>query len=546
MITNKYKIRASIIFLLFCIIYVMIAFNLYFIQIRHTNFYMQLGAQQYNVTRTQAPPRAPIYDRTGAHPLAVNQDCVSAFILPNAVESPDTLYPFLQEHFPQAYEHILQHKHKHFMYVKRKLTKEQQKLICNHNITDIHFLSEPHRFYPIEAAAPIVGLTDIDNNGLVGIELSCNKQLAGTPTTFCLEKDARSGQFYFKKETKVTGEHGTPITLTINNDLQFLAHEAVKKTVEQFGAQEGCAIVMNPKNGEIVAMVSYPHFDPNNIEHIDIDTTRNHVISDAYERGSVFKIFTALAALEEGAVQIDELIDCKNARTTYIDGRKINTWKAQGAIPFKDVIALSNNIGIAIVAKRLDDLLYEHYTKLGFGEKTGIQLPGEHKGFLNPPWEWSKQSIISLSYGYEVSSTILQLARAFCVIANGGYLVTPQIIMNRNAPPHDNKQLYRTETLGIIKEILEHTTQQGTTRYARIPGYRIMSKTGTANLLVNGIYQNNKNLYTCAGIVEQGTYSRVIVTCIKESTRKNVFASTVAAPLFRIIAQHAIIHDRIV
>ncbi|HRN78599.1 MAG TPA: penicillin-binding protein 2 [Candidatus Dependentiae bacterium] len=545
MINQKYKIRSSIIFLFFCILYTMIIFNLYLIQIRHANFYIQLGNQQYLVTISKLPPRAPIYDRTGTHPLAINQDCVSAFILPAKLESPNMLKPFLQEHFPETYTQLEQHPHKQFMYIKRKLTPDQQKLLADHAIPDIRLLNEPHRFYPLDAAASLVGITDIDNNGLMGIEYICNKTLAGTPDTFCLEKDARSGLFYFKKETKITGEHGTPVRLTINNDLQFLVHEAVKNTVQHYESVEGAAIVMDPDNGEILAMVSYPHFDPNNTEQLNLEFTKNRVITEAYELGSVFKIFAALAALEENVTSPDEIIDCKNTRTTYVDGRKINTPREHGEIPFKDVVGFSNNIGIAIVAKRLNEKLYDHYTKLGFGNKTGIQLPGEHKGFVNPPGNWSKQSIISLSYGYEVSATLLQLATAMCVIANGGYKIIPQIILPYDKVTKEHP-LYSPENLVTIKNILEHTAQKGTTKRTQIPGYRIMSKTGTANMLINGEYDTNKNLFTCAGIIDQGTYKRVIVTFIKQANRTNIFASTVAAPLFKTIAQHTIIQDRII
>ena len=175
-------------------------------------------------------------------------------------------------------------------------------------------------------------------------------------------------------------------------------------------------------------MVTYPHFDPNNTHTASAELCKNSIITDAYELGSVIKVCAALAALEENVVTPDELIDCKNTETTYIDGRKINTVKAHGIIPFTDVIAFSNNIGIAIVAKRLDKKLYDHYKRLGFGTKTGIEFPGENSGFVNPPEKWSKQSIISLSYGYEISATILQLACAFCTIATGHHVVPTLLI----------------------------------------------------------------------------------------------------------------------
>ena len=179
--------------------------------------------------------------------------------------------------------------------------------------------------------------------------------------------------------------------------------------------------------------------------------TKNTVVTEAYELGSVFKICVALAALEEGVVTPDELIDCKNTKTTFIDGRKINTVHEAGIIPFEEVIAQSNNIGIAQVAQRLGTKIYDHYPRLGFSKKSGIPFPGENKGFINPPNKWSKQSIISLSYGYEVSANLLQLARAFSIIANGGYWIDPRITFD-NQLPRNKKKLYSDESIPLSKK----------------------------------------------------------------------------------------------
>ena len=287
-----------------------------------------------------------------------------------------------------------------------------------------------------------------------------------------------------------------------------------------------------------------PTFDPHHYQAVNPELTKNRVITDAYELGSVIKVFAALAALEEGVVTPTELIDCKNSKTAIIDGRKINTVTACGVIPFEDVIAKSNNIGTAIVAKRLGNRLYDYYERLGFGQKTGIELPGEHKGFINPPSAWSKQSIISLSYGYEITATLLQLARAMSIIANDGKDITPTIIMNNNTNP--GEQLFKPESIQTIQQVLERTTLVGTAKKAAIKGYKVMSKTGTANLLVNGQYDATKNIYTCSGIVQKDSYKRVIVCMIKESPQPDLYASIVAAPLFEKIAQRMLIHDNII
>lgn len=590
---HSFRFRSTLIFFLFVALYAIVGINLYTIQIKNHAFYKKIAEQQYHVTITQTPARGPIFDRTGRNYLAMNKDYIAAFILPNQLADKQKTLCFLQKHFPHAIKRYENSKDKHFMFIKRRLTEQEITLIKAENNPDIFLLSEPGRYYPLTCASPIIGLTNIDNKGLLGLELLHNHTLAGKPTVCCLKKDARSGYYYFNKETTSQGDLGQPLHLTIDADLQFLVQEAVQQTVDKFHAKEAAALIMDPHSGEILAMISYPYFDPNNGKQSNPDNFRNRIITDAHELGSVMKVYTALAALEEGIVAPDELIDCHNTLTTVIDGRTINTVQAHGIIPFKDVIAFSNNIGIAIVAKRLGTKLHDYYQQLGFGCKTGIKFAGESAGFLNPPDKWSKQSIISLSYGYEVSATILQLACAMCVIATGEK-VTPQLMRfnpsihssslgncdehsgrtekgscsnkMKNIPQISNQDLsnsvrpecfvehsetkciegFSESSRNTIKEILERTTQYGTARRAKIKGYRIMSKTGTACMLIDGKYSHEKNLYTCAGIVEKDNYQRVIVTFVKEAQQKNLYASTVAVPLFESIAERMLIHEKII
>lgn len=540
---QSFKLRSTIIFFMFTILYALVGINLYYIQIKHHEFYKKIARQQYHVTITQIPSRGPIFDRTGKNYLAMNKDYISAFILPNQLTESIKTKKLLKKYFPSALKRFDQNKDKHFMFIKRRLSLAEQEIIAQHKSPDIFLLAEPGRYYPLASASPLIGLTNIDNKGLLGIELIYNHLLAGKPTTCHLEKDARSGYYYFKKKTTVQGDIGQALQLTIDADLQFLIQEAVQQTVNKFNAKEAAVIIINPKNGEIVTMISYPYFDPNNTLKATPDLFKNKIITDAHELGSVMKVCAALAALEEGVVTTDELIDCKNTLTTQIDGRTINTPVAHGVIPFMDVIAFSNNIGIATVAKRLGTKLYDHYKRLGFGVKTGSEFLGENTGFINPPEKWSKQSIISLSYGYEISATILQLASAFCTIATG-YKVKPTLMFRSHQT--NGTKLYSDDALKVIKEILERTTLHGTARRARIKGYRVMSKTGTANMLIDGKYNPGKNLYSCAGIIEKDDYQRVIVTFVKQAQQKNLFASTVAVPLFEAVAERMLIHDTII
>lgn len=534
---TSYKIRSAVVFLFFCCAYFIIIASLYTIQIKRRSFFVHLGQQQYSVTIKQHPPRGLIYDCNNNF-LALNQDTLSAFILPNQIEKIEKLEPFLKKNFPQALQRLQANPQSQFMYVKRKLTDQEQQLIEENNIQDIKFLKEPSRFYPMKAMGPLIGITDIDNNGLFGIELIYNNSLTGSPSTHCLEKEARSGHFYFKKETMIEGADAKPCALTIDSDLQFLAYQELKRSIREFNAQEGSILIIDPTNGHILTMANYPVFDPNNVTTIDLEKTKNKIFTQAYEPGSVMKAFTALALLEEGLVDPDELVDCENTKEGKVNGSRFTTTVPHGVIPFSQVIQKSNNIGIAKVALRLGPSLFDHYVRLGFGKKVGIEWPGQQAGFVNPPQRWSRSSLVSLSFGYEIRTTLLQLAQAFSVVANDGKVVPFRLIQQQDEDPLPQNQepLYSLHAISELKKILEKTAAK------QIPGYTIWGKTGTANMVVQGQYAPDHNIYTFVGIIEKDDYKRLIVTFVKDAHRKDLLAPRVAVPLFDRIVHDLLLH----
>jgi cell division protein FtsI (penicillin-binding protein 3) len=537
--------RLVAVFLSFCALYLIVMVNLCRIQIWQHKDLLELGQKQYCSLVTVPVSRAPILDRNGNF-LALNKESISACLIPPECNH-DQVIPFLRKYFPLSVERFAQQKSRNFMFIKRRLSDQEQKLVSNCDVPGIHLIMQESRYYPLEEAGSIIGITDIDNRGLLGIELAYDRILAGRPATVQLNKDARSGMYYFDKETKKEGHQGIPIKLTIDATTQFLVAEELKAAIADHQASEGCVIVMDPLNGDIWAIANYPDFDPNHTENIDLSSTKNRAVQERYELGSVMKVFAALAALEEGVVTQDEIIDCKNTKTAYVDGRKVNTVHENGAIPFWQVIAASNNIGTAMVTLRLGTKLYDHYKRLGFTEPTGIGFPGEQQGFVNHPDNWSKQSILSLSYGYEIAVTPLQLARAFSIIANGGFMIHPRLILEPQSIQKraSAQRLYSEQSISTIKNILEKTTLQGTCQRARIKGYKVMCKTGTANIITNGIYNTGINRFTCSGIIEKDGYQRVIVAYIKAPAKKGLYAATVATPLFERVAEKILINDKV-
>lgn len=523
---NRCKRQAWAVLTLLFVCYFFLVSNLFFLQIRHVHCLTPFNVPlQGSLLVLPEADRGIIIDRHGV-PLAINVPEISAYIDCSRLKNRKQTVAFLAEYFPDACRRLSDNKNKQCIVIARRLSADQQQCIVCAQVPDIKLSVGVGRYYPMPATSTVIGVVGVDNAGLSGIEYK--KQ-------------------YFLTSNVLPGVDNQ-VQLTIDAELQFLVQEELRATLDKFKAREGTAIIMNPENGEVLAMVSLPSFDPNDGKKREVNHMSNKVVTDGYEPGSVMKVFAALAALQEGMVTVDELIDCGSSKSVVIEGRTINTCVAHGIIPFIQVIAGSNNIGIAQVAKRLGHKLYDHYLRIGFGKKTEIDFPGERSGFVNPPEYWSKQSIISLSYGYEIVVTPLQLAVAFSVIANGGYRVKPQLTILSKGQfglQQRSEKLYSDQALAAIEHILAQTALRSTARLSKLAGFSIKSKTGTANTIENGTYNVDKNIYTCAGIVQKNDYKRVMVVCVKHAEHKNLYASMVAAPLFERVAQVMVVHEKV-
>lgn len=541
--TSKYKIRVIIVFFCFCCLFAVIIARLFLIQIYQASFFKNLAQQQHELSLTINPPRAIIYDRYGKQ-LTLNKEVISAFILPRQLEQREKTERFLNTEYPDVLARLKAHPEKYFLWLDRHMLRTQQEAIEHRGLSDIHFIGEFQRFYPYKEMAHILGFTNIDGEGIAGLELQFSRQLAGDAAFLRLEKDARSGSFYFTRHVERAGKNGQPITLTVDSTLQRLAFLELEKTIRDYEARGGAVLVMNPDSGEILAMANYPGFDPNE-KVANLDVTKNVIVTECFELGSVIKAFCALAALEEGVVSYDEKIDCEGP-VAFIDGLRVENVthvllnalrENNNILPFHDVIKYSCNVGVVKVVKRLGAKFYDHLRRVGFGTKTGIVFPGERAGFVNAPEHWSKFSLMVMSFGYEMMASLLQLGRAFSVIANDGYLVEPCLMLSDHKTVL-SKRLYKHTTIETMKSILEQIGQ----KYG-VKGYRTMGKTGTARCVRDGHYSKTAHNYTFAGIIEKEGYRRVIITFIKEPSKAQLWASEVAAPLFHRVAEKMVIHD---
>jgi len=520
--------RLLILLAIFCGLFVITGLRLYFLQIMQKDFFKTTAQKQYTTTVTLPAERATIYDRQ-LRPLAQAHQHLSAFINPNALEEPDSTLPFLEQQYPISYLAYKKNRQKHFLWIARNIT-DQEKKCCEPHTKDIHFIHEPSRIYIPPYATPMVGFTDIDTQGLSGAEYTYNTRLAGTPTTMLCEKEARSTGLFFMQKIVSSGTPGVHLVLSLDQIIHFLVQKEVEKNVNSFQAKRCSTLVINPDTGEVIAMAQAPSFDPNHPGNTDALLRKNHSIASCHEPGSVMKIFSGLAALSEHATDLETIINCEG-KITHIDGFKVENWTHLDKIPFWQVIARSSNIGIAKLGKQLGKKLYEHYIKLGFGTTTGIELPGERTGFVNPPDRWSKASPLVLSFGYEVMVTEAQLARALSIIANGGHDI--HLTIRKQEDHVYGAQLYTAEAIRSFKEILRRSALG---YRITIPGFTVMGKTGTARMVKNGTYSLKDHIFTFAGIIEKNDWKRVIVTCTEQPKNPNLWSLNVTAPLFKRIA----------
>jgi len=540
-------LRTAFLSLFFIGLFFLALGNLFVLQIFEHPFFAGVGQRQYEVTLTQKSARAPIFDHSQT-PLAMNKEVLSVFITPRNLKDASTVTAFLKKNFPKAHERLIKKQSACFMYVKRHLTEAELDLITTANLEDLRLLRETSRFYPLHSVGHTVGTTDIDNQGLSGLELIFDARLSGRPSVYRLEKDARSHFYYFEKKTTDAGVDGQSVTLTLDSDLQFITYDTLKNHIENVGAKEGEALIMDPCSGDLLALACYPDFDSNLPLTADLSLTKNKIFTETREFGSVMKVFTALSALEEGVVKPDEIIDCEGRKETRINGFRVSTWKAFGKLTYTDVIRTSNNIGTSKVALRLGEKLYDYLRRCGFANPTGLQFPGEQKGYITPPSKWSNATPLTLSFGYEISATMLQLARGFAMISNGGFLITPRLILNPTPPSEPFiKRAFSQRAIAELRDIITLNHEGNTALNGHIPGYIVMGKTGSANQLVNGHYDESKSIYTFAGIVEKGSYKRVIVVFVREPRpqKGHTYAATIAVPLFKEIAQQMLVREQI-
>jgi cell division protein FtsI (penicillin-binding protein 3) len=408
-------------------------------------------------------------------------------------------------------------------------------------------VKEPKRLFthgPL--AAQVIGTTDVDNNGLTGIELQYNEVLKGKSGFVVMQRDGMGRLRPGINPEREAALDGKSLQLTIDLEMQRVVEQELARGVYENGAISGTVIAIEPSTGDILAIASYPSFHPNRLDQATDDAIRIRSITDQYEPGSTMKAITAAALIEEGKISRLDPVDGGMGEIQMPGGAVIKDDHPVGQTNFQGALEQSSNVVFATLSRRLDDRVFYKYVRdFGFGIPTGIDLPGEVRGRLKRPNEFDVSTKSYMAFGYEVSATALQVLCAYAAIANNGVLMQPRIIQavmqdksNEmiNIPPQKVRQVIRESTAEQLKEMLVGVVENGTATQAAIPGVRIAGKTGTAQQLTNGEY-DRKN-YTASFV---GYYPadkpRVAMIVMLDRPTASIYGGQTAAPIFRRIVQ---------
>jgi len=531
-----------------------IAGRLYLLQVaRHDHYVAKAERQQQRVVVLD-PPRGTIYDAQGRE-LAVSVQVDSAYAVPPQIEDPADVARQIARVVPEVDARKLARQlaqDREFVWVARKLDPPVAAALRALQLPGLYFLPESKRYYPMrELAAQVLGYVGTDNHGLAGLELLYDEQVAGKPGVRTVLRDARRGTVVSPDLSFAEPEPGQDLHLTLDAAVQFIVERELARAVEERGAARGSAVFLDPTTGAVLAMATYPSFDPNRFGEFAPGRWRNRVTMDVYEPGSTFKVITAAAAIESGKVRPDDVFDCEMGGIVLLD-HLIRDHKAYGRLTFAEVLAKSSNVGVIKAALLVgDEGMYRTITGFGFGRPTGIDLPGESSGIVHPLRKWGPLDKAYVSFGQGISVTPLQLAAAVAAVADEGTLLRPHVVAavgrgEQVRPLHARPPVaghpIRPETAQTLKAMMEGVVTGGTGRSAAVAGYRIAGKTGTAQIPVAGGYSRSSYLPSFVGFAPVDRPRIVGVVAIAEPRGFEYYGGQVAAPVFGAVARQLLLY----
>jgi cell division protein FtsI/penicillin-binding protein 2 len=512
------------------------------------------ASQQYMRKKTLNPQRGVIWDRKMKE-MAANIETESLYAMPSKMEDTRSLTrniaPLIKVSSKKLNRTLLKKKNKDFIWLERKMDLDKVHKINllkkKHNYKALGFLSESQRFYPKKRiASHLLGFTNIDNKGISGLELQYDKYLRGETKNIFVDTDARGNSMFNEVKEAISGNN---LLLTIDERIQYIVERELAVAMEKWKAKAAVAIMMEPSTGEILAMANMPNYDPNSAGKSKDYERRNRAITDLFEPGSTLKTVLAAAALEEGIVRLNDEYDVSKGYIV-VGGKRISDLHKNNILTFQEVIQRSSNVGAVQIGMELGGEKYYRYIReFGFGEKSGIDYPGEVRGILRELRDWSGTSLAALSIGQEIGVTPLQILRAYAAIANGGELMKPYIVSDIISPggqiikrvfPTVERRIVSRKTAEKVTDILKTVVEEGgTATKASIQGNPVAGKTGTAQIFdqKKKRYSNSKYISSFVGFVPADNPKLALIVVVYEP-KGGSYGGVVAAPVFKNIIEH--------
>lgn len=517
--------------------------------VRHEHYVDLAGRQQQQVVDLTSP-RGTIYDARG-RVLAVSVPVDSAWIDPGEIEDPEALALALVDTLPGRIDaaeltekiRTARAAGKRFLWLERKLDAPESAALRALETHGVQFVEETKRYYPMRSlAGAVLGFVGTDDHGLAGLEQLYDEDISGRPAERIVLRDARRGTAATPDLPFREVQPGRDLHLSLDAAVQHVVEEELARAVDKHGARGGSIVVVDPRDGRVLAMASSPGFDPNRFGRYGNAARRNRVVQDAYEPGSTFKMVTAAAALSHNVLDPTDTLDCQYG-SIVIGRTRIHDHKPFGLLTFREVIAKSSNVGAILAGLEVGrEGLYEQTRAFGFGRATGIDLPGEHDGLLHPVESWRPVHTANVAFGQGISVTPIQLVTAFAAVADGGTLRRPRLALDR-----DGEIRERPLTPALARELermLEAVVDEGTAKAAAVPGYTVAGKTGTAQKADprGGGYMPGRYVATFTGFVPARDPVLAMSVMIDEPRPPFYHGGQAAAPVFGSVARRVLLY----
>ena len=510
-----------------------------YMQLITEDFYQRAGDERFLREVPIATTRGMITDRNG-EPLAVSSPVESIWVNPKELLLDAKRLPELAKSLNLPLDELTlklaQKKDKQFMYLRRHMNPDAAKAVMDREIPGVYSSREFRRFYPHrEVMAQVLGFTNLDEHGVEGMELAYDEWLTGTPGKQKIIRDRR-GRIVENVDLIQAAENGKDLTLSIDRRIQYLAYSELKKTILAHKARAGSAVVLDIRTGEILAMVNYPSYNPNSRLNISPSLRRNTAVTDVLEPGSTMKPFTVAAALEDG---VDPNIVIPTEPGGYrIANRRVTDTHYYGPVDMRRLLVKSSNIGAAKLAANMSNQhFYSVLSRFGFGEKTDSGFPGESSAVLSAPNRWGPVEKATISYGYGLSVTTLQIAQAYAALANNGTLISPSFIKGNASR---QQRAVDAVVAGQVLNMLEDVTKVGGTAVqAALKGYRVAGKTGTSRRAVAGGYEK-RYISLFAGVVPIENPRFAMSVVVHEPSVGGYYGGVISAPVFHKVMDGAL------